>query len=51
MVILLVGLGSEYTPFVTSITTKADILSLEKIYGHLLTQEMRLEKTQLAMDI
>jgi hypothetical protein len=33
---ILAGLGSEYDPFVTSITTCVDPLSLEEIYGHLL---------------
>jgi hypothetical protein len=40
---LLAGLGSEYDPLVTSITTRLDPLSLDEIYGHLLSQEMRIE--------
>jgi len=40
---LLAGLGSEYDPFVTSITTRLDPLSLDDIYGHLLAHEMRIE--------
>lgn len=33
-------------PFVTSITTRANPLSVEEIYAHLLTHEMRLEQNQ-----
>lgn len=40
---LLAGLGSEFDPFVTSVTTRVEPLSLEELYGHLLTHEMRLE--------
>jgi hypothetical protein len=39
----LAGLGSDYDPFVTSITTRLDPLSLDEIYGHLLAHEMRIE--------
>jgi hypothetical protein len=35
--------GSEYDPFVTSITPRLDPLSLDDIYGHLLAHEMRIE--------
>lgn len=41
---LLIGLGSEYDPFVTSVTTQVDPLSLDEIYGHLLAHEMRIEQ-------
>jgi hypothetical protein len=40
---LLAGLGSKYNPFVTSVTTRVDPLSLEDLYAHLLTHEMHLE--------
>lgn len=40
---LLIGLGSEYDHFVTSITARVDPLSLEEIYGHLLAHEMHIE--------
>lgn len=36
---LLAGLGSDYDPFVTSITTKTEALSLDDVYAHLLTFE------------
>lgn len=41
---LLAGLGSEYDPFVTSVTTHVDPLSLKEIFGHLLAHEMRIEQ-------
>jgi len=48
---ILAGLGSEYDPFVTSITTRVDPLSLEEIYGHLLAYELRLEQHLPTADI
>jgi hypothetical protein len=39
----LAGLGIDYDPFVTSITTRLDPLTLDEIYGHLLAHEMRIE--------
>jgi hypothetical protein len=44
---LLAGLGSEFDPLVTSVTTRVDPISRDDIYGLLLTHEMRLEQ-QLA---
>jgi hypothetical protein len=41
---LLKGLGSEYDPFVTSVTTRVDPLSIDELYGHLLAHEMRLDQ-------
>jgi len=32
---LLAGLGSKFDPFVTSVTTRAEPLSVDEIYGHL----------------
>jgi hypothetical protein len=40
---LLAGLGSEYDPFVSSVTTWLDPLSLDELYGHHLSHEMRIE--------
>ena len=48
---LFAGLGSEYTPFVTSVTTRADTLSIEEICGHLLAHELCLEHTQPVIDV
>jgi hypothetical protein len=39
---LFAGLGSEFDPFVTSAPTRVDPMSLEDLYAHLLTHEMRL---------
>jgi hypothetical protein len=48
---LLSSLGSEYDPFITSVLTRADPLSIEQIYGHFLTHEMRLEQNQSSIDL
>ena len=40
---LLAGLGPEYDPFVTSVTTRVDPLSIDELYDHLLAHENRLE--------
>ena len=40
---LLAGLGPEYDPFVTSVTTCVDPLSIDELYGHLLAHENRLK--------
>jgi hypothetical protein len=36
---VLAGLGSDYNPLITFITTRIDPISLEDLYGHLLTHE------------
>ena len=38
---LLVGLGPEYDPFVTPMTTKSDALTLDAVFAHLMTFEAR----------
>jgi hypothetical protein len=48
---LLKGLGSEYDPFVTSVTTRVDPLSIDELYGHLLAHEMRLDQQTSALDL
>jgi hypothetical protein len=48
---LLKGLDSEYDPFVTSVTTKVDPLSIDELYGHLLAHEMRLEQQIPSIDV
>jgi hypothetical protein len=40
---LLVGLGFDYDPFVTSVHTRVDPLSIDELFGHLLAHEMRIE--------
>uniref|UniRef100_A0A2N9F027 Reverse transcriptase Ty1/copia-type domain-containing protein n=1 Tax=Fagus sylvatica TaxID=28930 RepID=A0A2N9F027_FAGSY len=47
----LAGLGSEYDSLVTSVQTRADPLSIEDLYGHLLTHEIRLAHNQPAVDL
>jgi len=48
---LLKGLGSEYDPFVTSVTTRVDPLSIDELYGHLLAHEMHLDQQTSALDL
>ena len=47
----LAGLGSEYDSLVTSVQTRVDPLSIEDLYGHLLTHEIRLAHHQPAVDL
>lgn len=44
---ILAGLGPEYDPFVTSVTTRVDPLTVDELYGHLLAHESRLEQHAL----
>jgi hypothetical protein len=48
---ILHGLGAEYDPLVTSITTRLEPVSLDDLYGHLLSYELRLEQHNAAVDI
>jgi len=48
---LLAGLNSEYDPLVTSITTRVDPLSIEELYGYLLTYEQRINQHHTASDL
>jgi hypothetical protein len=48
---LLKGLGSEYDPFVTSVTTRVDPLSIDELYGHLLAHEMCIEQHLPSIDL
>jgi len=41
---LLADLGPEYDPFITSITTRVEPLTMDDLLGHLLAHEMRIEK-------
>ena len=47
----LASLGSEYDSLVTFVQTRADPLSIEDLYGHLLTHEIRLAHNQPAVDL
>lgn len=44
MTYLLAGLDQEYDALVTSITTRSDDMSLNDVYAHLLSFELRLEQ-------
>jgi hypothetical protein len=48
---ILSGLNLEYDSFVTTITTQLDPISMEELYGHLLTFESRLEQQTTVPDI
>jgi len=48
---LLAGLGSDFDPFVTSVTTRVEPLSIDVIYSHLLSHEMRLDQHQSSLDL
>nr|XP_007140419.1 hypothetical protein PHAVU_008G110300g [Phaseolus vulgaris]ESW12413.1 hypothetical protein PHAVU_008G110300g [Phaseolus vulgaris] len=38
---MLQGLGPDYDPFVTSITTRTDVYTVSDVYAHMLSYEMR----------
>jgi hypothetical protein len=48
---ILSGLNSEYDSFVTTITTRLDPISMEELYGHLLTFKSQLEQQTTVLDI
>jgi len=48
---LMAGLGSEFDPLVTSVTTHIDPISRDDIYGLLLAHEMRLEQQMATTDL
>ena len=48
---ILVDLGSDYDPLITSITTRIDLVSLKDLYGHLLTHEQCLEHANSTGDL
>jgi len=48
---LLAGLGSDYDPLITSITTRIDPITLDELFGYLLTHEQRLEHSHSAGDL
>jgi hypothetical protein len=45
---ILIGLGAEYDPLVTSMTTRQDSISLNDLYGYMLSYELRLEQHKSA---
>lgn len=48
---ILVGLGAEYDPLVTSVTTRQDSISLNDLYGFMLSYELRLEQHKSTIEI
>jgi hypothetical protein len=48
---ILVGLGADYDPLVTSVTTRQDSISLIDLYGYMLSYELRLETHRTAFEI
>jgi hypothetical protein len=48
---ILAGLGLEYDPLVTSVTTRQDSISLNELYGFMLSHEMRLEQHKSSIDL
>jgi hypothetical protein len=47
---ILAGLDAEYDPLVTSVTTRQDSISLNDLYGFMLSYELRLEQHKSARD-
>uniref|UniRef100_A0A2N9GW48 Retrotransposon Copia-like N-terminal domain-containing protein n=1 Tax=Fagus sylvatica TaxID=28930 RepID=A0A2N9GW48_FAGSY len=48
---LLAGLGSDYDSLVTSVKTQVHPMSLEDLYGHMLSHELRLAQHQPTVDL
>lgn len=48
---ILAGLGAEYDPLVTFVTTRQDSISLNDLYGFMLSYELRLEQHKYAIEI
>jgi hypothetical protein len=48
---LLAGLGSEFESFVTMVQLRTDLLSIEALYGHLLSHELRMAQAQPKVDL
>ena len=48
---LLAGLGPEYDSFVTSVQQRTEPITLDYLYGHLLTHETRLEQSQAPVSL
>uniref|UniRef100_A0A2N9HBX8 Reverse transcriptase Ty1/copia-type domain-containing protein n=1 Tax=Fagus sylvatica TaxID=28930 RepID=A0A2N9HBX8_FAGSY len=48
---LLAGLGPDFDSLVTSVKIRADPISLEDLYGHLLSHELHLAQNQPSVDL
>ncbi len=48
---LLTALGFEYESFVTTVQMRTDLISIESLYGHLLSHELRMAQAQPKVDL
>jgi hypothetical protein len=48
---ILAGLGADYDPLVTSVTTRQDSIPLTDLYGYMLSYEQRLETHKSALEL
>jgi hypothetical protein len=48
---LLAGLGSEYESFITTVHLRTELLSVETLYGHLLSHELCMVQAQPKVDL
>ena len=48
---LIAGLGSEYESFITTVHMCTELLSIETLYGHLLSQEIHMVQAQPKVDL
>jgi hypothetical protein len=48
---IIVGLGADYDPLVTSVTTRQGSISLTDLHGYMLSYELRLETDKTALEI
>ena len=48
---MLRGLGSEYDPLVTSLTTCVDAVTISDVYAHMLSYELRLEHNNSSIQV
>jgi len=48
---ILAGLGPDYDPLVTSVTTRQDSISLNDLYGYMLSYDLRLEQHKSTIDL
>jgi hypothetical protein len=48
---LLAGLGSEFESFITTVQMRTDLMSIEALYGHLLSHELRIAHAQPKVDL
>ena len=49
--LLLAGLGSEFESFITTVQMRTDLMSIEALYGHLLSHELHIAHAQPKVDL